>query len=168
MEPKNYKEVWLQVLDLTMGIVKVLLTGAILLLIYLLAGDSLSSMWTDEPLHKDAGQSKVTVAEVYDPASEVENGIHLPTGLVYAEGFEVVRGTCTACHSAKLVTQNRASRSGWQEMIRWMQATQGLWDLGDNEKVILDYLAEHYAPEETGRRATLELDKIEWYILELE
>ncbi|MEL6720157.1 MAG: hypothetical protein AAFP82_15710 [Bacteroidota bacterium] len=95
---------------------------------------------------------------------QVKNGIHVATGLVYAEGFEVVSTTCTACHSAKLVTQNRASRAGWEQMIDWMQATQGLWDLGENEPIILDYLATHYAPEEVGRRANLE--EIEWYILE--
>jgi len=67
-----------------------------------------------------------------------------------------------------LVTQNRATREGWKEMIIWMQATQGLQDLGENEKPILDYLAKHYAPEELGRRANLNVDEIEWYILELD
>jgi len=95
---------------------------------------------------------------------QVENGIHLATGLVYADGFEVVKTTCTACHSAKLVTQNRASRAGWEQMIDWMQETQGLWELGTNEPIILDYLATHYAPEEVGRRTNLK--EIEWYILE--
>ncbi|MEM9846889.1 MAG: hypothetical protein AAF847_03300 [Bacteroidota bacterium] len=98
----------------------------------------------------------------------VENGIHLATGLVYAEGFEIVYASCTGCHSAQLVTQNRATRAGWEQMIDWMQATQGLWDLGDQEPIILDYLATHYAPEAVGRRASLEVDDIAWYILELE
>jgi hypothetical protein len=48
-----------------------------------------------------------------------------------------------------------------------MQETQGLWDLGDQEKTILDYLAANYAPEESSRRANLDMDAIEWYILEL-
>ena len=100
-------------------------------------------------------------------ADRIENGIHVLTGLKVAEGWEVVRGTCTACHSAALVTQNRATREGWEQMIRWMQQTQGLWDLGDNEKIILDYLAAHYAPEESGRRPNLDIAAIEWYILEL-
>ena len=104
------------------------------------------------------------VAPVAD--DRIENGIHVATGLKVAEGFEVVRRTCTACHSAKLVIQNRADRQGWQGMIRWMQATQGLWDLGEQEEVILTYLAANYAPEEVGRRANLDLDAIEWYILE--
>ncbi|MEM8527939.1 MAG: hypothetical protein AAGG68_25080 [Bacteroidota bacterium] len=116
----------------------------------------------------DFGRPQMTEAVKMrnDKASvkQVENGIHLETGLVYAEGFELVKGTCTTCHSAKLITQNRASRAGWEQMIDWMQETQGLWELGDIEPIILDYLATHYAPEEAGRRANLE--EIEWYILE--
>jgi hypothetical protein len=98
---------------------------------------------------------------------KIVDGIHLQTGLIYAEGFDIVRGTCTACHSAKLVTQNRATREGWIEMIRWMQAKQGLWDLGDNEPIILNYLAANYAPQEVGRRSNLQVNEIEWYILKM-
>ena len=99
-----------------------------------------------------------------DDADEVVNGVHVMTGLKAAKGFELVRGNCTACHSAKLITQNRATREGWEEMIDWMQATQGLWELGGQESTILDYLAKNYGPEEIGRRANLK--EIEWYVLE--
>lgn len=102
-------------------------------------------------------QSAITSEEIID-------GVHVPTGLIVAEGFETVRAQCTACHSGKLVAQNRATREGWEEMIRWMQKSQGLWPLGENEPVILDYLATNYGPQETGRRANLE--EVEWYILE--
>ena len=98
--------------------------------------------------------------------NRIEDGIHLATGLRVAEGFEVVRANCTGCHSGKLIAQNRATFEGWQEMIRWMQRTQGLWELGGNEAVILNYLAANYAPEEIGRRASLDLEAIQWYILE--
>jgi hypothetical protein len=98
----------------------------------------------------------------------VENGIHLATGLKVAPGFDLVRVNCTACHSAELVIQNRATREGWKEVIRWMQRTQGLWDLGEKEKLILDYLAAHYAPETSGRRPPLDQQAIEWYPLEEE
>lgn len=79
------------------------------------------------------------------------------TGLVADEGFEQVRAQCTACHSALLITQNRSDRDGWLQMIRWMQETQGLWPLGENEPIILDYLARNYGPIETGRRKPLEV-----------
>jgi len=98
----------------------------------------------------------------------IENGIHVASGLQFDENFQLVRANCTACHSGKLIAQNRATREGWQQMIRWMQATQGLWDLGSKEPAILDYLEKHYAPQEVGRRANLNTEDIEWYILNIE
>ncbi|MFY0688439.1 MAG: cytochrome C [Cyclobacteriaceae bacterium] len=80
-----------------------------------------------------------------------------------AEGVEIVAQNCAACHSAKLVTQNRATKEGWLSIIRWMQSTQNLWDLGENEAIILKYLSENYAPQKKGRRTNLE--SIEWYKL---
>jgi len=77
------------------------------------------------------------------------------SGLVVDTGFEQVRAQCAACHSLKLVQQNRADRDGWLQMIRWMQETQGLWPLGDNEPLIVDYLAKHYGPVGSGRRKPL-------------
>ncbi|MBL4593223.1 MAG: monoheme cytochrome C [Flavobacteriales bacterium] len=95
--------------------------------------------------------------------SLIENGIDLESGLIVDEGYEVVRGTCGACHSLSLVTQNSATREGWKDVIVWMQKTQKLWDLGESEVVILDYLEKNYAPKEQGRRASLK--NIEWYEL---
>ena len=77
------------------------------------------------------------------------------TGFVIDKGFEIVKANCTACHSAALVTQNRMTRDTWLETIRWMQKTQGLWPLTTNEPIILDYLAKHYSPTDTGRRKNL-------------
>lgn len=96
----------------------------------------------------------------------VVDGIHQQTGLHDDPNLHTIIGACTPCHSAQLITQNRATREGWEGMIRWMQKTQGLMQLGDAEPVILDYLAKYYAPEETGRRKNLDVASIEWYILE--
>lgn len=93
----------------------------------------------------------------------VANGIHIPTGLIADEGVDLVIANCTACHSAKLITQNRATKNGWKNTIVWMQQTQKLWDLGDQEEKILDYLAKNYAPEEQGRRKPLVVEV--WYEL---
>ena len=60
--------------------------------------------------------------------------------------------------------QNRLSRDGWLSAIRWMQKSEGLWDLGADEAVILDYLSQNFTPAESGRR--LPLENIEWYELE--
>jgi hypothetical protein len=103
---------------------------------------------------------------IYSGYSEVDsNGIHLATGLKYGPGMHSIQQHCLACHSSKLITQNRATREGWSETIRWMQRTQGLWDLGKDEIVVLDYLEKYYAPESQGRRANLVPDDIEWYEL---
>ncbi|MEQ9302165.1 MAG: cytochrome C [Cyclobacteriaceae bacterium] len=109
-----------------------------------------------------------TAAEV-DPQSNVaqvatsQESVLDITGLADDPNIQIIAANCTACHSAKLVTQNRATREGWKSMIQWMQKTQNLWDLGKNEDIILDYLAKNYAPESKGRRAPLE--NIEWYEL---
>ena len=105
------------------------------------------------------------VADSLEENSEIEikDGIHTETGFIAANGLEAVINNCTNCHSAKLVTQNRMTREGWLTTIRWMQKTQNLWDLGDQESIILDYLAKNYAPENKGRRQNLTVE--EWYEL---
>ena len=93
----------------------------------------------------------------------VENGIDLQSGLIVDEGYVIVRGVCGACHSLDLVTQNSATREGWKDIIVWMQQTQNLSDLGENEVIILNYLEKNYAPKKQGRRAPLK--DIDWYEL---
>ncbi|HMQ59994.1 MAG TPA: hypothetical protein PKE06_04955 [Flavilitoribacter sp.] len=144
------------------GLVSIL---SFLLLLYVGFGGSLG--WGSEPAAAGEEMPAQAVVAADTTDNRVEDGIHLATGLIYADGFETVRKNCTACHSGKLVAQNKATREGWEETIRWMQATQGLWDLGDAEAEILDYLAANYAPAETGRRTNLDVENIEWYMLEL-
>lgn len=82
------------------------------------------------------------------------------TGLVIAEGFEVVKANCTvACHSATLVTQNRGNEKYWKDAIVYMQKNQGLWDLGADEPRIISYLATHYGQSPVYRRSPL---KVKW------
>ena len=98
------------------------------------------------------------------PDDLIVDGIHMRSGLKVDEGLTQMKANCLACHSGKLVAQNRLTRKGWKDLIVWMQETQNLWDLGDNETIILDYLERNYAPEEKGRRANLK--DIEWYVLD--
>ena len=94
----------------------------------------------------------------------VIDGIHTPTGLKDGEGLNIVVQTCTVCHSSKLITQNRATRDGWKNLIVWMQQTQKLWELGENEEIILNYLEANYSPEmKVSRRPPLQVS--EWYEL---
>lgn len=93
----------------------------------------------------------------------IEDGIHVRTGLIAADGFMEVVNNCTNCHSAKLVIQNRMNAERWAATIDWMQETQNLWDLGKNEEIIINYLVKNYPPLRIGRRAPL--SGVEWYEL---
>jgi len=87
------------------------------------------------------------------------------TGFILDQHYELLIAHCTACHEAKVVTNFKASREGWLEKIRWMQKTQKLWDLGEAEPKILDYLAKNYAPKQSYVRRS-PLKDIKWYPLE--
>ncbi len=113
---------------------------------------------TEEPIYVDKPDSK---EEEYN---KVTNGIHVRTGLMAADGFMTVVNNCTNCHSAKLIVQNRMNEERWKATIKWMQETQNLWELGDNEHIIVDYLVTNYPPQQKGRRQNLE--NLEWYALE--
>lgn len=98
---------------------------------------------------------------------EIADGIHIETGLKVDDGWETVNTNCTRCHSAKIITNNKFTREGWKDLIVWMQETQGLWQLGANETIILDYLSKNYAPgNKKGRRVPLEVDEEDWYLIE--
>ncbi|MFN3446054.1 MAG: hypothetical protein ACK44D_09950, partial [Bacteroidia bacterium] len=71
------------------------------------------------------------------------------TGFILDQHYELLIAHCTACHEAKVVTNFKANREGWLEKIRWMQKTQKLWDLGEAEPKILDYLSKNYAPKQS-------------------
>jgi hypothetical protein len=77
------------------------------------------------------------------------------------DNWQIVAAHCGACHSTRLVTQNRGSRESWLEMIRWMQETQGLWPFNEEtEKILLDYLETHYGPLAASRRQPLSQDQL--------
>lgn len=96
-------------------------------------------------------------------ADKVVNGIHVSTGFINAPGMQETVNNCTICHSAQLVLMNRMNKERWKATIVWMQETQNLWDLGDNEAIIIDYLVKNYPPISKGRREAL--TNIEWYEL---
>lgn len=106
---------------------------------------------------------------VLQKESEVEifpgevGSIDVESGLVIDNGFGVVKAQCGSCHSTKLVAQNNLSRQGWTELIRWMQKEQNLWDLGEQESIVLNYLEKNFGPKNNGRRKKLEIDN--WYVL---
>jgi len=85
-------------------------------------------------------------------------------GLIDDTGVLLVLQHCNACHSTQLISQNRMTKAGWKSTIQWMQATQNLWDLGEDEAIILTYLAKNYAPSAIGRRKSLVVEQ--WYALD--
>lgn len=123
-----------------------------------------------KPNHRQS--RKAEVVKTPEPSkkspmwNDVERGIHIPTGLIADDHFDLVVNNCTACHSAALIKQNHLTADGWTSVIRWMQDKQNLWDLGDNEDEIVAYLAKNYAPTKQGRRKNLTIAKNEWYELE--
>lgn len=123
-----------------------------LLIIAVLATNLTGFGWRTVPPHQ------------LSPSDSLRRSIDPETGLVVAPGFEYVRVHCVSCHSSKLVTQYRATRERWEERIRWMQAKHNLWQLGEIEPAILDYLAKYYPPTtQTERRAPL--SSVQWYKL---
>ena len=76
------------------------------------------------------------------------------------ENWKLVRAHCTACHSSLILKNLRLSRSAWQDVIKRMQTDEGMWELGETEPKILDYLETYFGPDtessfRPGRRAPL-------------
>jgi hypothetical protein len=98
----------------------------------------------------------LTIASTVVAADKLAYQIDKDSGLIMAPGWEIVKGNCTTCHSAKFITGQRGDRETWESMIRWMQRTQGLWQIpSETETTILDYLATNYPPNIASRRTNL-------------
>ena len=104
-------------------------------------------------------QSTDAPASAPQPIVESEPEIDPATGFKMTGDWELVRGNCTACHSAKLITQQRGTAQQWLTMIRWMQQKQNLWQFDPGtEGRIIAYLSENYAPDAERRRAAIPPD----------
>ena len=145
--------------------VKYLYRSLAFLLVGFVVFISLTVAYVNDPSIFDAKEdTMVGVAEEEVDPDLIVDGVHVRTGLIEAEGLMTVVNNCTNCHSAKLVTQNRMSAERWDATIRWMQQTQNLWDLGDQQEVIVNYLVTNYPVKAKGRR--MALTDIDWYELE--
>lgn len=99
---------------------------------------------------------RIVLLLVLAPALLNAAEIDEPSGLIKSPGWEQVRAHCGGCHSHALVTGQRADRNTWLSIIRWMQATQNLWQFQPEvESQILDYLATNYPPRPDRRRAPI-------------
>jgi len=129
-----------------------LITGSVL--VYYMVNPAFFSL-------NEAAEVYIVVEEL--DSDRIENGIHISTGFIDADGLMTVVRNCTGCHSSKLVIQNRMDAIGWNETIKWMQETQNLADLGKNQETIVNYLVTNYPPIKKGRRTML--TNIDWYEL---
>lgn len=76
--------------------------------------------------------------------------------LVREQGWQLVRDTCTECHSSQIIVQNSGNREVWKSRIEWMQDSQGLGELTPQvEDSILDYLVTNYGQKTASRRQAL-------------
>jgi len=100
------------------------------------------------PENTDSAPAKAVVA--------AEPEIDPVTGFKMTGDWELVRGNCTACHSSKLITQQRGTAQQWLTMIRWMQKKQNLWQFDPGtESRIITYLSDNYPPDAAQRRAAI-------------
>ena len=96
---------------------------------------------------------------VTSPGAAAQPELDAFSGLKMAGDWELVRNNCVACHSAKLITQQRGSAAQWLGMIRWMQKKQNLWQFDPEvESRIVAYLAEYYPPQKERRRGAIPPD----------
>ena len=74
-------------------------------------------------------------------------------GLPEGKGREEVMAYCAACHSLKLVSQQRLPRYVWEELLVLMNEKHGMPKLPpEDEQTITDYLAERLGPPPRRRR----------------
>lgn len=150
-------------LDNALRLLKISISVLFLVFLFNQIGGSDFLLKPDSPKGKVVQTHTKPVAD--DPfASDIKNGIHVPTGFIAEGDYGLVIQNCVACHSSKIVTQNKMNEKTWRKTIKWMQKTQNLWDLGINEDKIVAYLGKYYAPKKEGRRKALVIE--EWYNLE--
>lgn len=78
------------------------------------------------------------------------------SGLIIDEGWVYANAHCGACHSYALVTAQRGDAEFWLSTIRWMQRTQKLWQIPeDQETALISYLTRNYNEDDWGRRPPL-------------
>lgn len=113
-----------------------------------------------------AVQREQKYSENLAPTQALADSVDAETGLALDPHFTIVKAQCTGCHSPKLILQHRFTRDEWLSKIRWMQRNHKLWDLGETEKTVLDYLAKHYAPNQAAYSRREVLRNVKWYKLE--
>jgi hypothetical protein len=80
------------------------------------------------------------------PITSAETGVTglKPVELPDGKGKDDVEAYCSACHSLRLVLQQRLKRSDWEEVLVTMVKEHGMSEIPpDDRALVLDYLSEH-------------------------
>lgn len=90
------------------------------------------------------------IAQSSDSAAVAEDPTVLPAGPGQEETFYA----CTACHSTAIIRRSGFPRAQWDGLMDWMVEKQGMNPLeGEERKLIVDYLAQHFGPRQPANRA---------------
>jgi cytochrome c1 len=93
--------------------------------------------WTFNALDPSVLAAAETPSQ-FDPADDY-------WGLPRESGYELVAAYCVACHSLRIVMQQRASETRWRELMQWMVDKQGMADPpADDRETMIAYLSETY------------------------
>ena len=84
-------------------------------------------------------------APVAAPAPEAAaSGLY--EGLPETDGVELVHALCSACHSIRLVTQQRVTEARWHYLLDWMVTEHSMPELPPEDRaLVLAYLTRHYS-----------------------
>ena len=75
------------------------------------------------------------------------------TGLIIAEGLELIKENCTVCHPGRFMVINGGDSKFWKAKIRLMQKGFGLWDLDkESESTIINYLSKYYPKKQKNKK----------------
>ena len=91
----------------------------------------------------------LAIPRAFSQSDGDDEAFGLPDGV----GRDTVMAYCAACHSLRLVSQQRLRRYQWEELLVEMSQKHNMPKLApEDEKVITDYLAEFLAPPHRKRR----------------
>ena len=93
------------------------------------------------PAHAPAPMPPTLVAAIARAEANARDA--LPQG----RGRVLIEAKCAPCHSVAMITQQRKTRAGWTKSLTQMKAW-GVQLSPDDEAVLFDYLATHFAAPE--------------------
>ncbi|MEM7431463.1 MAG: hypothetical protein AAF351_05925 [Pseudomonadota bacterium] len=84
--------------------------------------------WPSEPSYRPLYRALDPMVPIDAAAVETVANVNADPyrGIPRSEGFELVYGYCSGCHSIDVVKSQRLSEEGWDAMLDWMVSEQGM------------------------------------------